>query len=133
MQRYGEDLPQTILTFNAETGLIGCGGSLKDIEINDCGKVILELLGEKEMTETEIKSLGNNHNNGVVSISLRLLVQEGKLNRQGSGKKGDPYKYSVVRQNARDSRSNYIYMNTHNTQNIISAKSGDNGNNHGNQ
>jgi hypothetical protein len=47
-----------------------------------------------------------------VSKSLRLLCQEGKIQRQGLGKKGDPYLYAAVPKNAGDSRDSYIEIPT---------------------
>ena len=102
MQRYGEDLPRTVLAFDVVTGLTGPGGSLEDVEVAECGKAILELLIDHEMTEKEIKEGITDHKGGTVSKSLRLLCHEGKIRRQGLGKKGDPYLYATVTRNAGD-------------------------------
>ena len=112
LQRYGEDLPRTVLTFDVVTGLTSSGGSLEDVEVAACGRVILELLADNEMAEKEIKEGITDHKGGTVSKSLRLLCQEGKIQRQGLGKKGDPYLYATVRRNAGDSRDKYIEIPT---------------------
>ncbi len=107
IQRYGEDLPRTVLDFDVATGLTGSGGNLEDFEIAECKKAILDLLAEREMTEPEIRDVLTDCKGGVVSKCLRLLIQEGKINRQGLGKKGDPYRYSLAIKNARDSRDSW--------------------------
>jgi len=111
IQRYGEDLPRTVLAFDVVTGLTASGGSLEDVEVAECGKVILELL-DHEMTEKEIKDGITDHKGGTVSKSLRLLYQEGNIQRQGLGKKGDPYLYATVTRNAGDTGDKYIEIPT---------------------
>jgi len=113
IQRYGEDLPRTVLAFDVGTGLTDSGGSLEDVEIAECGKTILELIGDaQEMVEKEIKEGITDHKGGIVSKSLRLLCQEKELQRQGSGKKGDPYRYIKAVKNAGDSGDIYIEIPT---------------------
>jgi hypothetical protein len=112
IQRYGEDLPRTVLAFDVGTGLTSSGGSLEDVELAKCGEAILALLVENEMVEAEIKEGITDHKGGIVSKSLRLLCQEGKIQRQGLGKKGDPYLYTAVPKNAGDSRDSYIEIPT---------------------
>ncbi|MFC2024316.1 AAA family ATPase [Chloroflexota bacterium] len=112
IQRYGEDLPRTVLTFDVGTGLTSSGGSLEDVELAKCGEAILALLVEHEMVEAEIKEGITDHKGGIVSKSLRLLCQGGKIQRQGLGKKGDPYLYTAVPKNAGDSRDGHIEIPT---------------------
>lgn len=112
IQRYGEDLPRTVLTFDVAIGLTGSGGSFEEVEVAECGKAILELLADNEMTEKEIKDEITDHKGGIVSKSLRLLWQEGKIQRQGHGKKGDPYLYANITQNTGDSGDTYIQIPT---------------------
>ena len=112
IQRYGEDLPRTVLTFDIVTGLTSSGGSLEDVEVAECGKAIIELLIDHETTEKEIKEGITDHKGGTVSKSLRLLCQEGKVQRQGLGKKGDPYLYVTVTRNAGDAGDKYIEIPT---------------------
>jgi hypothetical protein len=96
LQRYGEDLPRTVLAFDAVTGVTSSGGSLEDVEIAECGKAILGVL-DHEMTEAEIKEgIGSGqHGNALTSKALRKFVEQGKIEKQGAGKKGDPYRYSA--------------------------------------
>ncbi len=111
-QRYGEDLPRTVLTYDVLTGLTSSGGNLEDVQIAECGKAILDLLTDNAITEKEIKEGITDHKGGAVSKSLRLLYEEGKIQRQGLGKKGDPYLYATVTGNAGDSRDKYIEIPT---------------------
>ena len=110
IQRYGEDLPRTVLTFDAGMGLTSSGGSLEDVELAKCGDAILTLLVDNEMVEAEIKESITDHKGGIVSKSLRLLYQARKIQRKGQGKKGDPYLYATG--NAGDSRDIYIPIPT---------------------
>jgi hypothetical protein len=64
------------------------------------------------MVEAEIKADMTDYKGGIVSKSLRFLCQEGKIHRQGLGKKGNPYLYASVKQNAGDSRDSYIEIPT---------------------
>jgi len=112
IQRYGEDIPRTVLAFDVGSRLTSSGGSLEDVEVAECGKAIMELLIDHEMTEKEIKEGITDHKGGTVSKSLRLLCREDKIQRQGLGKKGDPYQYATVPRNAGDSRDEYIEIPT---------------------
>jgi hypothetical protein len=112
IQRYGEDLPRTVLTFDVSTGLMSSGGTLEDAEISECEKVILELLTGTQMTETEIKQGITDHQSGLVSKAIRLLCKEQKVQRGGSGKKGDPYLYFLTIENAGDSGDKHIEIPT---------------------
>lgn len=112
IQRYGEDLPRTVLTFDIVTGLTSSGGSLEDVEIAECGTAIMELLTDHEITEKEIKDGITDHKGGTVSKSLRLLFQECKIQRQGLGKKGNPYLYATVTRNTGDTGDKYIEIPT---------------------
>jgi hypothetical protein len=94
IQRYGEDLPETVLHFDSETRTITLGTSKEQEEVNRLKDPILEFLkGQEEpVTEKEIKDNveGNNRHK---QTALRELVTEEKVERQGKGNKGDPYRY----------------------------------------
>jgi hypothetical protein len=99
IQRYGEDLPRTVLAFDVSTGLMSSGGTLEDAEIAECKKVIMDLLAGHDMTEKEIKDGIADHNSGSISKSIRMLYSEKIIQRRGLGKKGDPFLYSIVLEN----------------------------------
>jgi hypothetical protein len=112
IQRYGEDMPRTVLTFDVTTGLTSSGGSLEDAQITACGKGIMEFIDGNEVTEKEIKEAITDYNSGVKSKSLRALCQDGIVLRQGEGKKGGPYTYSLSGKNGGYSGFTYIHKPT---------------------
>lgn len=97
IQRYGEDMPRTVLAFDPLTGLTASGGTLEDAQLAECGKDILALMGDQEMTEQELKDGLLDHKHGVISKSLRLLRDQAKMQRSGSGRKGDPFRYQAAK------------------------------------
>ena len=95
VQRIGQDMSETVLTFDAESRRLSVGGTRFEAERQECEEAIVEFLeaaGEGK-TEPEI----DEHVDGKTSLkrkALRALVADGRVMREGSGKKGDPYKYS---------------------------------------
>ncbi len=120
-QRYGVDLPRTVLAYDVLTGLTSSSGSLEDVQIAECGKAILDLLTGNAITEKEIKEGITDHKGGAVSKSLRRLYEEGKIQRKGLGKKSDPFLYNIAPENAGDSRDKYIEIPTIPTIPIINS------------
>jgi len=108
-QRYGVNLPNIVLTLDITTGLTSSGGSLEDVQITACGKAIIEFIDGHEVTEKEIKDAITDYNSGIKSKSLRALCQGGNVRRQGLGKKGDPFTYSLTDKNAGYSGFTYIH------------------------
>jgi hypothetical protein len=99
IQRYGEDLPRTVLSFDPVTGVTTSGGTLEDAQLAECGKDVLEFLANREPTsETDIKEnipVGQ-YGRGLISKALRKLKEQGRVERHGSGKRNDPYLYSLT-------------------------------------
>ncbi len=99
IQRYGEDLARTVLFFDLATGLVASGGSLEDVELAECGKEIVGFLANREpMPEAEIKenTPAGQYGQGLISKAIRILKSQGKVERHGSGRKNDPYLYSLA-------------------------------------
>jgi AAA domain-containing protein/primase-like protein len=92
-QRYGEDMPETVVELEAETGLVKAQGDLQTVLQADKKAQILTSLSEtEELTESDLKErVGGTQ--GLVSKAIRALVEESKLTRSGEGKKGNPYTY----------------------------------------
>ncbi len=94
-QRYGTDLEETVLSFNPESRTFALGGSKVEHDQAVIAGAILDFLkaaGEAK-TEPEI----DDEVEGKTTLkrkALRMLVEEAKVAREGTGKKGDPYKYS---------------------------------------
>jgi KaiC/GvpD/RAD55 family RecA-like ATPase len=102
IQRYGEDLPETILVMDA-AGRIEAGGTRNDHDRAQAEKAILDYVGEapgatKDDIREEVKLKTQ-----VVQEALTRLVKEKKLRRDGGGKKGDPYRHFVAEGRPEDS------------------------------
>lgn len=95
-QRYGEDLPETVIELDKETGLILDKGDLQTAILTEVKAEIINCLtpGER-LTTAEIKDRITNRNNGQVSKAIAALLAEGTLTRTGTGKKNDPYLYEI--------------------------------------
>ncbi len=95
VQRLGQDMPETVLTFDSETRRLSVGGTRFEVDRQECGEAILEFLkaaGEGK-TEPEI----DDRVDGKTTLkrkALRDLAENGSVTREGSGKRGAPYKYS---------------------------------------
>ena len=97
IQRYGEDLEETILDFDKTTRLVTVGGSRQEEDTNVLKKAIIEFLSTQTEPVTEI--IINQGVEGSVKFkckALRELVSENKINREGKGAKGNPFKYSTI-------------------------------------
>jgi hypothetical protein len=95
VQRLGEWMPETVLQFDSESRRLSVGGTRFEAERQECAEAIVELLkaaGEGK-TESEI----DERVDGKTILkrkALRAGFEKGRVTREGSGKKGEPYKYS---------------------------------------
>jgi predicted ATP-dependent serine protease len=96
IQRYGEDLPETIVHLDAETGMVQAFGDMKTFTLNERKKAVLDVLGSESLAEAAIKELAGGTNGGLTSKAVRSLFEEGTLTRTGRGKKGDPFLYRLA-------------------------------------
>jgi len=92
VQRIGEDLPETVLQFDAATKRLSLGGSRENAEVQDVADKILACLNSARLTEPEINEAIEGRNS-CKRRALRELAEQGKIVRSGSGKRGDPYHY----------------------------------------
>lgn len=94
-QRMGENLSETTLIFDPETKHLKLGGTCKEIDLEKIELQILVAVGSEEVTEEEIfkriegRTLHKRE-------AIRRLCSKGKLHRRGTGKRGEPYKYSFL-------------------------------------
>jgi hypothetical protein len=94
-QRYGEDMPETVIELEKETGIITAQGELKFVVLGQVKDEILKISNDdKERNEQQIKERIEGFSQGEISKALRELVDEEKLYREGKGKKGNPFLYS---------------------------------------
>ena len=94
IQRYGEDLPSTVIELDKEVGLITAKGVKKDLAEDKIRTEILTVVhpGEK-LRASDIKDRLKNYPGGAISAALQSLVSEGLLFRTGDGKRGNPFLY----------------------------------------
>lgn len=92
LQRYGEDLPETVVHMDAETGIVTAGGDLSALQVDEHKAKVLEALGDESLTEGDIRERAGG-NQSLVSKALRALCEAGSVSRTGAGKRGDPYRY----------------------------------------
>ena len=94
--RIGQVIPETILEFDPETRLLSVGGTKAEADCLDLEREIVDFLeAAGEQTEPEISE----HVGGTTSVkrkALRSLVEKGQVDRAGTGKKGDPFRYSFA-------------------------------------
>ncbi len=96
IQRYGEDLPETVLHLDRETGVISEVGDYQALQIDRAAEAVIEAMGGDELSEPDIRErVGGNER--PTAKAIRHLVASGRLTRTGAGKRGAPYVYSVSR------------------------------------
>lgn len=93
-QRYGEDLPETVVAFDAEQGRVSLGGPLAQVQIETCARDVLRAIGNEDRTEPQIKEIVKG-NQTTIARAIRYLVDSGQLQRNGGGRKNDPYRYCL--------------------------------------
>lgn len=94
-QRYGTDLPETVLTMD-DSGKIHTGGVRNEVDKADTGRAILAFLaGQKTPVIENVIEKGVAGTTRLIRDSLRKLVSDGQVQRTGEGKKGSPYLYST--------------------------------------
>jgi hypothetical protein len=96
VQRTGEDMPETVLSFNSATHQLSIGGTRAEADRHAIECEIVEYLkGAGERGEPEIVSHVEGAN-ATKRKALRSLVERGQIERAGTGKKGNPFKYSFA-------------------------------------
>ena len=105
LQRYGENMPETVVYLDAETGLVSPGGDMQTLVLEERKAAVMDNLGDEPLTEADIKErIGGNQ--GLISKAVRALHVEGRLDRTGAGKKGDPYRYQRPNENTQKPSEN---------------------------
>lgn len=92
VQRYGADLPDTVLELDEATRMVATGGPIAAREQEQLADAILRVVADEARTEREIReAIGGD--TGKVGKVLRELVDTGRVSRAGGGVSGDPYRY----------------------------------------
>ncbi|MBI4558214.1 MAG: AAA family ATPase [Candidatus Hydrogenedentes bacterium] len=97
IQRYGDNIPETILNFDPHRRTTSLGES-KEVDERKRFKAAIKnyLTGQSEaVTEADIKDEVQGRNK-MKSLALRELVRDGMVNRIGKGGKTDPFRYGVT-------------------------------------
>ncbi len=96
-QRYGEDMPETVVELDNDTGIIRGMGDLSHLTRAKAKSAILEVFSpDEKLEEKVIKERIEGFNHGILAKALRELVDEAKIGREGEGKRGKPYVYEVL-------------------------------------
>lgn len=95
IQRYGDDLPETILAYDKDTRNTSLGGSKQDEDSNILGNAIVDFLkGQEEPVTEKTIECAIEGRTALKRKALRNFVEKGKIQRLGKGGKNDPYSYS---------------------------------------
>lgn len=95
IQRYGENLHETIVVLDPETGITTPGGNMATVRLAEAKRAVMEHLGNEELTEPDIKErVGGDQT--LTAKALRALLIDTQIDRVGAGKRNDPYKYRVA-------------------------------------
>jgi hypothetical protein len=106
-QRYGIDLPPTVLRYNPETGMITMGDELAAAKREELRQHIMDALGSLVLPLTDLKkAIGGD--SARAHSEIISMHTDGFLERTGTGVRGDPYYFSV-RKPPEDVRSNGHY------------------------
>jgi hypothetical protein len=93
VQRIGEDLPETVLQFDPASKRLALGGSRELEEVRSVGEEILAALGSGSMTAQELSDSVEARTT-FQRRALREMTESGQIQREGTGKRGDPYRYT---------------------------------------
>ena len=91
-QRYGVDWPETVLEFEPDSRALSLGVEKSEAESERIGQEILDYLqgAEQPRTREEIEAHVEGKT-GPTRKALRRLVEDEKIRRVGTGKRGDPF------------------------------------------
>ena len=96
IQRYGQDLEETVLVMDPDTLVISAGGTRKENDEGNAAEMILEYLRtQSEPVEGKDIHESVEARKAVTLKALRSLFEQSKVVREGQGKRGNPYRYSV--------------------------------------
>jgi len=94
-QRYGNNMLETALTLDTETGIVTAGGEALSLRKGHVQGAIFAALKDGSLKEPDLrKRVGGNQT--VTSDVLRELVQDEEITRIGKGVKGAPYVYALA-------------------------------------
>lgn len=106
-QRYGMDMPKTVLSFDPVMGILEVVGTAEELEGVRAREAIIDLVKDDgEFTQDDIRGI-EGFRTQTLRRALTALMGDGVLERAGGGRKGDPFRYRVAR-NSGSGGSQYI-------------------------
>ncbi len=95
IQRYGQDLEETTLSFDPGTRIISLGETKEKEDLKGVEDVIYEYLSGQTESFTEAEILEAIEGRKSLKVkAIRSLLEKQQIRREGKGGKGDPFKYS---------------------------------------
>jgi putative DNA primase/helicase len=93
-QRTGQDMAETVMQFDPQAKRLSIGGTREQAETDTLSEEIAEFLRStaESRTEPDITEAVEGKTK-FVRRALRRLVEQGRVSREGGGKRGDPYRY----------------------------------------
>jgi hypothetical protein len=95
-QRFDVDIPETVLTFNAESGLVSAGLRLTVVRQHELEQRVIDKIGDMNLKMDDIKKAVGGDNTKTHD-AVMALYKEGLLERQGEGIANKPYLFSVTK------------------------------------
>ena len=97
IQRYGEDMEETILNYDKNTRTVTIGNTREVENLARVRQDILTFLGSQNEPATEPLIVKETEGNTALKRkAIRELVSSGEVKRDGKGGRGDPFKYSRI-------------------------------------
>ncbi len=94
IQRYGTDLPETVLELDPVTRCVVAGGTVVERETVQLETAVMRAIADGAQTEKDIRdAVGGN--SGKVGKAIRDLYRAGRVTRTGDGKAGHPFEYAI--------------------------------------
>lgn len=95
LQRYGTDLAETVASLVEETGIVSAAGDLRELQIQAAMDKVRDALAGGQLTQKEARDLVEG-STALTFSALNRLLESGELSRSGTGRKGDPFLYSLA-------------------------------------
>jgi hypothetical protein len=94
VQRVGEDLEESVLVVGSD-GWPALGGTRREVQAAALEQALLEALRVRGEANTRELLEAVEGEWRVKLRALQALVEKGKVHREGTGKRGDPYRYRL--------------------------------------
>ncbi len=122
IQRYGEDLPESVIVLDTQTGTVELAGTVSERKLAEAQAAVLQVVKDAPLTEAEIRE-ATQMQATLIARAIRTLVEQGALIRSGSGKRGDPYRYALRDCSTSSTSSTNSTSSTSSTSSTQSAES----------